>query len=213
MLVVEIFSVPRCAFNCLFHESTIFRMRALNNHVESDGTRLVVSKNSEEFFGAEAFSSSNIPDEAAGLAHSLGFGQFRFASPQLFLGPLAVLNIGRRPVPFDNDACLVAQRLGLEQKPTIFAIKAPEPSFKSTSHTGLPYCAPLLQHTFLVVRMKRARPASFGLVRWTPGVVARWLIEEVGDPFRSGAPDQCRDGTDDRSKAILRFLEIVKSSL
>src|SRR3984885_12737099 len=165
MLVIEILFVAGCAINCLFHEGTIFRMSALKNHFESDGTRLVESKNSEEFLGAEAFSGRDIPDEAAGLAYSLRFRQFSFTSAQLFLGPLAVLNVGGRPVPFDNVACLVAQRLGLEQKPAIFAIKAAEPSFKSTSHTGLPYCAPLLQHTFLVVRMKRARPASFGLVR------------------------------------------------
>ena len=54
MLVVEIFSVAGCVVDCPFHESTIFRMSALKNHIESDGTRLVVSKNSEEFLGTEA---------------------------------------------------------------------------------------------------------------------------------------------------------------
>src|ERR1700687_4209877 len=87
------------------------------------------------------------------------------ALAKCLLGPLAVLDIGRRPVPFDNVAQLIAQRLGAEQKPAIFTIVAPEPGFKPTSHTGLPYCAPLLQHALPVVRMKSARPASFGLVQ------------------------------------------------
>ena len=95
MLVIEIFSVAGCAVNCLCHEGTIFRMSALKNHFESDGTRLVESKNSEEFLGAEAFSGRDIPDEAAGLAHALCFGQLGFTAPQPFLSPLAVLDLGR----------------------------------------------------------------------------------------------------------------------
>ena len=112
MLVVEIVSDAGCAVNRLFHASTIFRMSAMKNHFESDRRRLVVSKNSEEFLGADAFAGGDIPDEAAGLAHSLCFDQFGFASPQFFLGPLAVLDVGGRPVPFDNVALLIAQRHG-----------------------------------------------------------------------------------------------------
>src|ERR1700748_28127 len=79
------------------------------------------------------------------------------------LGPLAVLDVGRRPVPFDNVARLVAQRDGLEQKPAIFTTETPAPAFERSRHTGFPYCAPLHQHVLLVVRMKSARPADFGL--------------------------------------------------
>src|SRR5947209_11202779 len=81
------------------------------------------------------------------------------------LSPLAVLDVGRRPVPFDNVAHLIPQRLGAEQKPAIFAVEAPQTGFKLASHAGLPYCGPLLQHALLVVRMKRARPAGRGLVQ------------------------------------------------
>src|SRR5712671_2948405 len=70
------------------------------------------------------------------------------------LGPLAILDVGRRPVPLDDVAQLIAQRLGGEQKPAIFTIAAPEPSLKLSSHTGLPYGTPLLQHALLVGRMK-----------------------------------------------------------
>ncbi len=39
------------------------------------------------------------------------------------------------------------------------------------------------------------------------------MIEEVGAPFRSGAPDKRRDCIDDQSKAILGFLDFVKGLL
>src|SRR5258708_38540446 len=71
-------------------------------------------------------------------------------------GQLAVLDISPRPVPFDNVARLIAQRLGFEQKPAIFTVEASEPSFKPASHTGPPYWAPPQQHALLVVRMKNA---------------------------------------------------------
>jgi hypothetical protein len=74
------------------------------------------------------------------------------------LGQLAVLDVGRRAVPFDNVARLIAQRHGFEQKPAIFTIEAPEPRFKAASHAGLPYRAPLHQHTLIVVWMKSSRP-------------------------------------------------------
>src|ERR1700730_248994 len=81
------------------------------------------------------------------------------------LGQLAVLDIGSGPIPFDNAARLVAHRLGFEPEPAKSAIEAPKASFQAASPTGLPYCAPLLQHALPVVRMKSARPASFGLVQ------------------------------------------------
>ena len=59
-----------------------------------------------------------------------------------------------------------------------------------------------LQHARLVVRMKSARPALFGLVQCEAGVVEGGLVKEVGVPLGSGTPDQRRDCVDDQSKAI-----------
>ena len=39
------------------------------------------------------------------------------------------------------------------------------------------------------------------------------MIKEIGDPVRSGAPDQRRDCVDDQSKAIFGFLDFVKGLL
>src|SRR5882672_8952501 len=99
---------------------------------------------------------SGLPEPVGG-----GFGivaKALLALAKRLLGPLAVLDVGGRPVPFDDVPRLIAQRLGTEQEPAIFTIEAPQPGFKLALHTGLPYCAPLLQHALLVVRMKRARP-------------------------------------------------------
>src|ERR1700743_3846936 len=95
-------------------------------------------------------------------------GRFRIVAEALLalakrlLGPLAVLDVGRRPVPFHNVAGFVAQRYGLEQKPAIFTIETPEPGFERARHTGFPSRAPLHQHVLLVVRIKSARPADYG---------------------------------------------------
>src|SRR5262249_5852843 len=43
------------------------------------------------------------------------------------LGSPAVLDIRRRPVPLVDLAIFVAQRLGAEQEPAIFAVEAPQP--------------------------------------------------------------------------------------
>src|ERR1700754_3662278 len=82
-----------------------------------------------------------------------------------FLSPLAVLDVGGRSVPFDNVARFIAQWHGLEQKPAIFTIEAPEPGFKPARRTGRAYCTPLDQHALLVLGMKSARPAGLGLVQ------------------------------------------------
>ena len=87
------------------------------------------------------------------------------ALAKCLFGPLAVLDVGRRSVPLNDVAGIVAQRLGLKQEPAILAIETSEPGLERASHARLPDCAPLLQHTFLVIRMKSARPASFGLIQ------------------------------------------------
>jgi hypothetical protein len=51
-----------------------------------------------------------------------------------FLSPLAVLDVGGRPVPFYDVTCLIAQRHGLEQEPAIFTIEAPKPGSKPAWH-------------------------------------------------------------------------------
>src|ERR1700704_103567 len=158
------------------------------------------------------------PVVRSGLPEPVG-GRFGIVTKALLalakrlLEPLAVLDVSGRPVPFYNVTQFITHRLGAEQKPAILAIEAPEPSFKLTWHTRLPYCAPLLQHALLVIRMKSARPPSFGFVRCEAGVVEGWLIEKVGHSIRSCPPDQRRDLVDNQSKAIFGFLDFVKSLL
>ena len=51
------------------------------------------------------------------------------ALAKCLFGALAVLDIGRRSIPFDDVARLIPQRLGVEPKPTIFTVEAPETGF------------------------------------------------------------------------------------
>ena len=61
--------------------------------------------------------------------------------------------------------------------------------------------------------MKSARPAGFGLVQGEAGVVKGRLIEEVGNPVGSSAPDQRRDCVDDQSNAVFGLLDFVECLL
>src|SRR5882724_12479601 len=78
------------------------------------------------------------PVVRSGLPEPVG-GRFGIIAKALLalakchLSSLAVLDVCRRPVPFDNVAQLIAQRLGAVQKPAIFTVEAPEPSFKLAS--------------------------------------------------------------------------------
>jgi hypothetical protein len=49
IFIIEILPLPRCAVDRPLHESPVFRMHTLKDHVDSDGARLVISKNSEAF--------------------------------------------------------------------------------------------------------------------------------------------------------------------
>src|ERR1700751_3435675 len=100
-------------------------MRTLQDHLEGDGTRWIVTKDPEIFPGSDAFARSDIPEEASGLGYPLRFNQFGLTSAQFLLGPLAVLDIRRRAIPFDNVAILVAQRHASKQEPAIFAVETP----------------------------------------------------------------------------------------
>src|SRR6202790_4109554 len=151
-----------------------------------------------------------------GLPEPVG-GRFGIIAKALFarskglFAPLGVLDSGSRAVPFGDVAQLIAQWLSLKQKPAIFTIDAPEPGLEPAPLSGRLYGAPLLQHTLLVVRMKRARPAKPGLVQREAGKVEGRFIEEVRAAVRSSAPDQRRDCIGDQPKPIFRSLALIKT--
>jgi hypothetical protein len=68
IFIIEVRPVDGCAVYRLLHESTIFRMNALKNHVEGDEPLFVVSKNSEALLRPEDSAAGDVPAEAAGLA-------------------------------------------------------------------------------------------------------------------------------------------------
>lgn len=61
--------------------------------------------------------------------------------------------------------------------------------------------------------MKSAGPAGLSLVQRKARVVERWLIQKIGDPVGSSAPDQRRNRVNHQSKAIFGLLDFVKGFL
>src|SRR5215831_18120465 len=106
-----------------------------------------------------------------GLPQPIGRG-FRIIAKVLLalakrnLDPLAVLYVSRRPVPLDDPACFIAQRLGTEQKPAILTVEAPKPCLGLAWLAGRPRPAPCLQQRRNIVRMNGAGPSPFqGLIQ------------------------------------------------
>src|SRR5882757_280866 len=97
------------------------------------------------------------------------------ALAKCLLGPLAVLDIGRRAVPFDNVAQLIAQRLGLEQTSDIHhrsagaELQAHLAYRTSVLHSTSPTCSPCRQG-----EKREASPPRLGPVR---GRCSRGLVD------------------------------------
>ena len=86
-------------------------------------------------------------------------GRSYIAAAKRILGLLLVLNIGRRAVPSDDVRRLIAQRIGAQQEPAVFAIEPPKPSLCFTSRARLPYLVPHLWQVFQIVWMNRISPS------------------------------------------------------
>src|SRR5258705_1288720 len=63
---------------------------------------------------------SCLPEPVGGRLGVIAKALLTFA--KRLLRPLAVLDVGRRSVPFDNVPTLIAQRLGPKQKPPVLTI-------------------------------------------------------------------------------------------
>src|SRR5207344_3102665 len=111
-------------------------------------------------------------------AHALRLLQIRFVLTEDIFGLLAVLDVGRRPIPFDDFSGLVAQRFDSKQEPPIFAVEALEPSFDLALCAGIPYLAPHPRQACQIVRMNDASPSLQSAVERETGVVERRLIKE-----------------------------------
>ena len=88
-------------------------------------------EDAEGLLGPVVVVRQQVRDEAARLAQPLGVGETVVGPPELRLGPLSVFDVGVYPVPLDDGAVLVAQRVRTEEKPPILAVLPAQTRFGS----------------------------------------------------------------------------------
>ena len=97
-------------------------MDDVSNPLHRDFRRAIELEDAVGLVGPIVVVAHQVGDEAARLAQSLGVGETVIGSPELRLGSLSVFDVSVDPVPFDDGACLVAQRIRTEEKPPIIAV-------------------------------------------------------------------------------------------
>ena len=75
---------------------------------------------------------------------------------ELLFDPLAVLDVGRYAIPFDDSTSLIAQRRRANQKLTIFPISTPQPHGIIVPLSQRHLCLPLFQDCWRILRMNGA---------------------------------------------------------
>src|SRR5882762_4465440 len=188
-------------------------MRARHNHVDIDRSTLLVSKNLVGFHRPRVLTSGDAPAERTAKAYALRLRQIRLVLTESIFGLLTVLDVGRRPIPFDDFSGPVAQRFDSKQKPPIFAVEALEPSFHLALRAGIPCLAPHPLQVCHIVRMNYASPSLQSAFDRETGVIERRLIKELGPAIGSRAPYQGRDRVDHQSKAVFGFLDFLERPL
>src|ERR1700730_13146433 len=127
-----------------------------------------------------------------------------FLSSKLHLGPLSVLDVRNRSIPFDDVSQLVAQRHGAAQEPAVFTVS---PAHAKLELGMLPSCqrrAPILSGDCHVVRMERGQYTA--AVKASPNeavILQPRLIDEINGAVRQGAPDHARNRVDNEPEPVL----------
>ena len=158
-----------------------------------------------------------VRDEAARLAQPLGVGETVVGPPELRLGPLSVFDVGVDPVPFDDGACLVAQRVRTEEKPPILAVVPAQSRFRLSRRFRSHDALPRRRQTVQVLRVDGSRPAPTArLFRRKADEVQIVLVEELGASIGTRRPGQRRNRVDDqleitlaRARGLLGALALV----
>src|ERR1700757_1641859 len=81
---------------------------------------------------------------------------------QLFLGPLAIFDVGANAVPLQNPSPLVPERLGGNNKPAEFPVGATEPYLILKGHARCRALTKGLKMPFEVVGVNSGLPAQTG---------------------------------------------------
>ena len=110
------------AFERRFEHRQIIGVNDVSDRLQGNLRRWTELEDAQGFVGPLVVVPDQVRDEAARLAQSLSVGKAVVGAPELGLRPLSVLDIGVDAVPFGDVSGLVAQRIGTEEKPPIFAV-------------------------------------------------------------------------------------------
>ena len=102
MFKIKILPVLRCALDCLFYESGVFRMNPLENKFDGRRHRSVVLKDAIGFLRPQDLAGGKAPAEATGVTEPLSASQVRFPAPELGLRILQIF-VGSRE--FTGSLC------------------------------------------------------------------------------------------------------------
>src|SRR4051812_44489684 len=97
-------------------------MSSIGDTTEGHGRAGAHGKYSIEFVGGRHLIRVGTPVEAARLADPLALGQQHLAAAQVDFRKLAIFDVDVCAEPFDDVAFSVAQRIGAEKEPAIFAV-------------------------------------------------------------------------------------------
>src|SRR5262249_672556 len=145
-------------FHPLREHRQVFRVNPGEDLLEGHDHRRIKLEYPTELVRECELVGVDAPRERASRAYSRTLGEKHFLALEALLGPLTVLDVNVDSVPSDDAAVLIAQRVGAEQEPAIFAIAATQPCLRLAGRARDEKCFPGLREPRQIVRMDRIRP-------------------------------------------------------
>src|SRR5206468_10138912 len=124
------------------------------------------------------------------------------ALPIYSFGPLSVVDVGSRSVPFDDVPLRIAQRHSAQHEPAILPVSAPQTCFLLERLSSRQSRAPLVDGAVFGMKCVHPTPAA-ALFQGEAGVVSEALIQKIRRPVGQFAPGQRGNGVDDEAELIL----------
>ena len=118
MLVFEVTFPSLCPFHHFVQHRKVLGVYSTADERERDSCAGHELEHPIHLVGPGDVAGSEVPQEIANLGETLAFHKERFTAPEPFLRSLAVFDVGVDPVPVDDGACLVAQRIRYGEETT-----------------------------------------------------------------------------------------------
>ncbi len=143
-----------------------------------------------------------------------GAGETRLGQAQDLEGIPAILDVGQQPVPAEDAALLVEERLAEHVEPAVGAVGAAHAVIHLVAGAGCDCPDPGAERGFHIVGVKEVGPpVPHQVADGNAEVVDDALIDRLQGSIGKGGPDECGDGVDDQTKAALALEEGLLGAL